>query len=134
MTNDLQPMSKSAISVDRSFFSNPTYNAAASQAPDFMSPISDRKIETHTSFFPDNNNPLKGKKLDNLQSAIYNRQNFTLNSNYNREHQAKRSEDGLSIYKPKNSLGVKNREQIHDVSYMPQKRPNTQSMTVAHRS
>ena len=60
--------------------------------------MSDRKLETKTSFFPDHNNPFKNKKPDLLQSAIYNRHNFTLNSNYNREHQAKRSEDGLSIF------------------------------------
>ena len=130
VNNDLQLMSKSAISMERSFFSNPTHNATAT---DFMSPTSEAKIETKSALQFETKNLLRGQKPDLLQSAIYNRNNYTLNSNYNREHQAKRSEDGLSIFKPKNSYGIKSRELNNNISYMPHKRPNTQSVAVHRR-
>ena len=43
------------------------------------------------------------KKREFLESAVYNKSNYTYNSNYNREHEARRSTGGLSIYRAPSS-------------------------------
>ena len=46
------------------------------------------------------------KKDDFLSSAVYNKNNYTLNSNYNREHEARVDADGLSYHQPPNTVGL----------------------------